>query len=221
MYAGCYLSLPRHCISPSVWHMSQTLSPINAMVSPSLLSLNLQYAEGSTCVKCSVHTYLNTVKSHAAGRIIFLLSSLDMLHEYYTCWVDSQKITWLFRLKRHRDGCEMLERHRRTQCWPTPSITHAEQMTQFSPPLSSSGWVYQCCPEYLTGKRAHPWDLICTGVHLVEVVWDNLHIMSHLHPGARKTSRSLCAAPATSEADGLFADTVAKTSVCCANPRGS
>lgn len=157
-------------------------------------------------------------------RIIFLLSSLDMLHECYTCWVDSQKITWLFRLKRHRDGCEMLERHRRTQCWPTPSITHAEQMTQFSPPLSSSGWVYQCCPEYLTGKRAHPWDLICTGVHLVEVVWDNLHIMSHLHPGARKTSRSLCAecaAPATSEADGLFADTVAKTSVCCANPRGS
>lgn len=157
-------------------------------------------------------------------RIIFLLSSLDVLHEYYTCWVDSQKITWLFRLKRHRDGCEMLERHRRTQCWPAPSITHAEQMTQFSPPLSSSGWVYQCCPEYLTGKRAHPWDLICTGVHLVEVVWDNLHIMSHLHPGARKTSRSLraeCAAPATSEADGLFADTVAKTSVCCANPRGS
>lgn len=92
------------------------------------------------------------------------------------------------------------------------------------PPLSSSGWVYQCCPEYLTGRRAHPRDLICTGVHLVEVVWDNLHIMSHLHPGARKTSRSPraeCAAPATSEADGLFADTAAKTSVCCANPRGS
>lgn len=90
------------------------------------------------------------------------------------------------------DGCEMLERHRRTECWPAPSITHAEQMTQFSLALylslslATSLRVYQRCPEYLTGKRAHPWDLICTGVHLVEVVWDNLHIMSHLHPGFRK-----------------------------------
>lgn len=90
--------------------------------------------------------------------------------------------------------------------------------------LSSSGRVYQRCPEYLTGKRAHPWDLICTGVHLVEVVWDNLHIMSHLHPGFMKMAHWLqaeCAALAVWRAEGLFADTVAKASVCCANPRGS
>lgn len=55
--------------------------------------------------------------------------------------------------------------------------------------LSSSGWVYQRCPEYLTGKRAHPRDLICTGVHLVGVVWDNLHIMSHLHPGSQEKKK--------------------------------
>ena len=52
------------------------------------------------------------------------------------------------------------------------------QMTQF---LSPHGQVYQRCPEYLTGKKA-PGDLICTGVHLVQVVSDNLHIMSDLHP---------------------------------------
>ncbi len=126
MYAGCYLSLPRHCISPSVWHIWQTLLPINAMVSPSLLSLYLQYAGGSTSAECG------QVSGVCRSRIIFLLSSLDRLHEYYTCWVNSQEITWLFRLKRHHDGCKMLERHRRTKCWPTPSITHAEQMTQFS-----------------------------------------------------------------------------------------
>lgn len=154
--------------------------------------------------------------------MIFLLSSRDRLHQYYTRWAESPKITWLFRLKRQRDGCEMLERHRRTQCWPTPSITHAEQMTQFSPSASSSGWVYQHCPEYLTGKRAHPWDLICTGVHLVEVVWDNLHIMSHLHPGARKKkTKTKRRAGHFGGPVGLFADTVAKTTVCCANPRGS
>lgn len=56
--------------------------------------------------------------------------------------------------------------------------------------LSSSGWVYQRCPEYLTGKRAHPRDLICTGVHLVEVVWDNLHIMSHLHLGSQEEKKN-------------------------------
>lgn len=48
--------------------------------------------------------------------------------------------------------------------------------------LFSSERVYQLCPEYLTGTIESPWDLICTGVHLVEVVWDNLHIMLHLHP---------------------------------------
>lgn len=57
--------------------------------------------------------------------------------------------------------------------------------------LSSSGRVYQCWPEYLTGKRALPWDLICTGVHLVEVVWDNLHIMLHFHPGFMKMAHPL------------------------------
>lgn len=91
-------------------------------------------------------------------------------------------------------------------------------------PLSSSGWVYQRCPEYLTGKRAHPRDLICTGVHLVGVVWDNLHIMSHLHPGSQERharTQAQCPAPATSEAGGLFADAAATTSVCCANPRSS
>lgn len=188
MYAGCYLSLPRHCISPSVWHIRQTLSAINAMVSPSLLSLYLQRVPQALNAHCIEYS---KVSGACSSGLILLLSSLKRLHEYYTCWVDSQKIALLLRLKRHPDGCEMLERHRRTKCWPTPSITHAEQMTQFSLSLSCSGRVYQCCPEYLTGKRAHPWDLICTGVHLVEVVWDNLHIMSHLHPGFMKMARSL------------------------------
>lgn len=53
---------------------------------------------------------------------------------------------------------------------------------------SPTGRVYQHCPEYLTGG-ADPGDLICTGVHLVRVVWDNLHIMSHLHPPLHKMGR--------------------------------
>lgn len=72
------------------------------------------------------------VSGACSSGIILLLTSLKRLHEYYTRWVDSQKIALLLGLKRHPDGCEMLERHRRTKCWPTPSITHAEQMTQFS-----------------------------------------------------------------------------------------
>ena len=135
MYAGCYLSLPRHCISPSVWHIWQTLSAINAMVSPSLLSLYLQRVPQALNAHCIEYS---KVSGACSSGLILLLSSLKRLHEYYTCWVDSQKIALLLRLKRHPDGCEMLERHRRTKCWPTPSITHAEQMTQFS--LSLLQW---------------------------------------------------------------------------------
>lgn len=143
------------------------------MVSHSLLSLYLQF------LIRSMHSGLRSV-AHSClfYRIVFMIIAVYLLSE----------IAWFFRLKRHRDGCEVLERHPRTKWWPTPSITHAERMTQFSLSLSLafSRRVYQCCPEYLTGERAHPWDLICTGVHLVEVVWDNLHIMSHLHPGVMK-----------------------------------
>lgn len=214
MYAGCYLSLPRHCTSPPVWHIWQTPSPINAMVTPSLLPLYVQHAEFH---ECSVHGIQLSLWRRSS---LFLMN----ITVYCTCWANSQKITRLLGLKRHHDGCEMLERHRRTKCWPTPSITHAEQMTQFSLSLSPSRRVYQCCPEYLTGKRAHPWDLICTGVHLVEVVWDNLHIMSHLHLSFMKMAHLRGARRqrwAARKGEGLFADTVAKTSVCCANPRGS
>lgn len=100
------------------------------------------------------------------------------------------------------------KRHCRTKCWPRTarSLTHAEQRTRFSLSLtlqlSTSRRVYRRCPEYLTGGRAHPWDFICTGVHLVGAVCDYLHIVSHLHPaflengtltvgGARGTDRPL------------------------------
>lgn len=93
----------------------------------------------STSVACSVCSKQWGLWSVQQSDTFSCLPALHRLHEYYTCLVNSQEITWLFRLKRHRDGCEMLERHCRTKCWPTPSITHAEQMTQFSLPLSPAG----------------------------------------------------------------------------------
>lgn len=108
-------------------------------------------------------------------------------------WV-VQRSPDFFPTRKRCDGYKMFERHCRAQCWTTPLITHAVKATMLSlTPSFHQGWVYQHCPEYLTENRAPPWDLICAGVHLLEVVEDYLHIMSHLHPGTRKTTGSLCA----------------------------
>lgn len=174
-------------------------------------------------------TARHTIKSRECGILLppfsFFFSSFEQIFRYLE---KSEKIAQLFNLEKLPDGCEMLERHCRTKCWLTPSITHAEQMTQFPPSLSlsfsSSRRVYQRCPEYLAEKRAHPWDLICTGVHLVEVVWDNLHIMSHLHQGFTKNSvRIVRDANSTGRFRGardFKADTVARSHMCDANPQG-
>lgn len=81
------------------------------------------------------------------------------------------------------DCCKLSGRHCRTRT----GLHHQSLMrsrTLLSPLLCSDGRVYQQRPEYLIGRRAHPWDLICTGVHLVYAVYDNLHIMLDLHPAS-------------------------------------
>lgn len=90
-----------------------------------------------------------------------------------------------------------------------------------SPSLCSNGRVYQHRPEYLIGKRVHPWDLICTGVHLVYTVYDNLHIMLHLHPTSSEQAfffflpPAACESPATLEA-GNCLQTLQRRPVCVA-----
>lgn len=193
MYAGCYLSLPRHCISPSVWHIWQTFSPINAMVSPRLLSLHLQYAEFRERRMLGARCAVKSLECAAVG--------------YFSCllvWMGFMNIIPAERVVKRSPGSsgskaimmdvkcwkdivgQSVGPHHRSLMW---SRWHNSLLLSLS--LSSSGRVYQRCPEYLTGKRAHPWDLICTGVHLVEVVWDNLHIMSHLHPSFMKMAHLL------------------------------
>lgn len=73
------------------------------------------------------------------------------------------------------------KRHARTRRWSTPSITHAEPVTlpPHSPP-AATGFI-STKQNIEQGGELHPQHLICTGVHLLQVVGDNLHIMSHLH----------------------------------------
>lgn len=209
MYAGCYLSLPQCCISFSDWHVWQILSPINTW-------RHLDYHW--TCN--GFHTVCSELSSRQQKDDFFAdFVKKGLINIIFAEW-KVQRSPDFFPTQKRCDGYKMLERHCRTQCWPTPLITHAVKATMLSlTPSFHQGWVYQHCPEQSTPMGSHlrrcPSVRSCRGLSPHHVTFasgpsENHRLAVHWvratgHFGARR----------------LFHDTVTKTSVCCANPQGS